>query len=94
MNKVRHKAAVLREQIIGDVIGASKGETENERLLQQAAARVVKLGGIDHPGEALLAKLPTADFRAITRALGEMDKELEASEPQEGGAVKKPEEEI
>lgn len=71
------KIATIREETLGDEIAAlEKGTSGILAHRQIMMARVVKIGSLEAPTEAVLKKLTRTDWELIEFAIREMDLEL------------------
>ncbi|WP_374631816.1 hypothetical protein [Ferrovibrio sp.] len=82
---VRHTLAVLREMTVSDVLESRQpihqgallvNPTEDVIVLRQLAARVLRIGSIEKPGEIKLKLLAYDDFGRLELAAAEMDQAL------------------
>ena len=84
-NGQRHTLAVLREMTVADVLDSRQplqqaallvNPSEDMIVLRQLAARVLRIGSIEQPGEIKLKLLAFDDFGRLEAAAVEMDTAL------------------
>ncbi len=70
---VCHRALVLREMIVKDLLSATNIVDEETRAVHILANRVMRIGGIEHPGLLLIEKLNLQDYSKIVEAANQLD---------------------